>query len=1080
MAPPTTSAGSSSQDKPTLTPQTLHEEMEVSDDEDDKATKEELIKLHTYVKELREFMDKRSDNQEGVITHLRNELTNLREMSNLLGQETEGNKKMYREHIEHTAALTASGKDPGEVLKPRQPETYDGSASTLQGFLTQLRAYHMYFPTQFNTDELKVRHATSFLKSKALQWFEPIMRDYVNNPPDQRKVETRTVYANYLTFEKELKDAFGLMDEKRAAEMAIQKLKQTTSTSSYAAEYRNLASRLEWGEQAHMAGYYSGLKDEVKDALVGVRPAPKTFNELVALTVEIDDRQFERRKEKSLNRKGATYTPDWKKKNNQANQGKKRYQSTAHGTHSGPMELGVIKRDKKDVTCFNCGKKGHYKRECRSPAKEGSFRKLPEGKKNLGVTNATQDEPQTAKRSVTLGMIIKTRDAYDTTGVPKPTTTQPFPQESHTCKGRQGHASRDCPRELRQTRLNPRAASWEPKPKDPLNKERVARNLAAAAKDNFDPNNWILGYSDKTLKKPTLAQRRNCDKSSKDKCDEALCEKHPAETHADMNWMACIDDGCGMHRADKINAKHDIMSWTACYDDNCLTHRSEKEAAGWSPQRPKQDSNTKEETECWVDHYLNCGLKHCPKHAEDAQTAYERCCRMAKEGFHFPTQTGGSEEDRTWYQEERKHNTWKPLPEGKKRQGTSNRTLGMIREDKITTVLRKYLDEITQEKPYLSPLELNQELKKEKNRYLREEERRTMYVEGPMTPGDRWKKEWEEAMKTDDPDTTKQDQSDFQVPPMNHEESGQPSQEMSELAEMSDSEFPDEIPDNQQGLLQKQDGSSDDSDNLGQQDPETGMPKWMDLLDNTGRTTRPRDTYVNIKEWRQSTAEVGQDDLRSYCHPANQLGREDGISYMQIDRHGTGTYLQEISKLSYLPSQDRLIPFRFITLGETEHPKEWMTRIEAWDDPRLHEQHKDHDEIAWISCISPRCRKHRQQKLRHDIYPIKGPGQDLQLAYRKDELEEYDVRYVFRQERIAVLQESRSDYPDCKGRRYTECPYEDCTRHMMEKAIEWQEQKALKQGQRRDPMTRNYRGGIRPKDQREAHRRRTKNDGRRL
>ncbi|KAL6416145.1 gag polyprotein [Ilyonectria robusta] len=74
--------------------------------------------------------------------------------------------------------------------------------------------------------------------------------------------------------------------------MRLQKLTQKASASSYAAEFRNSALYLNWGEEAYIAAYYRGLKSEVKDAMVGRKPT--TFNTLVTLSVEIDDQQERR------------------------------------------------------------------------------------------------------------------------------------------------------------------------------------------------------------------------------------------------------------------------------------------------------------------------------------------------------------------------------------------------------------------------------------------------------------------------------------------------------------------------------------------------------------------------------------------------------------------------------------------------------------------------------------------------------------------------------------------------------------------------------------------------------------------
>jgi hypothetical protein len=60
-----------------------------------------------------------------------------------------------------------------------------------------------------------------FLKDKALQMMEPIIRDYINYLPHERKEMTKYVYEKYENFENELIYAFRIMDEKRKTEMKI-------------------------------------------------------------------------------------------------------------------------------------------------------------------------------------------------------------------------------------------------------------------------------------------------------------------------------------------------------------------------------------------------------------------------------------------------------------------------------------------------------------------------------------------------------------------------------------------------------------------------------------------------------------------------------------------------------------------------------------------------------------------------------------------------------------------------------------------------------------------------------------------
>jgi hypothetical protein len=359
---------------------------------------EEVAKLRRKLRHLdrqhNTLLDNAKENSriaQTRIEELEKKVTKLTDLAEALGAEAEKSQKLYKEHIEHTQALVATGKDPGEILRPRQPDSFNGDADKLQGFLTSLRSYQMYYPIQFTTEELRVRHGMGFLKDKALRMMEPIIRDYVNNPPDKRQQVTKYIYEKYEHFESELRNAFGIMDEKRMAEMKIRQLKQRGSAADYLAEYRYQAAKLNWGEEAHMAQVYLGLKSEVKDAMVNIRPKPKNLNELANIAVEIDNQQYERRKEKQAEKHGGSYNPRWNTKQQNANQGRKRHTDTQHGTEPGPMVLGATQRtyerkprDMSKVKCYNCNRFGHIANTCPEPKKP---RDPNRGKHTLGATN---------------------------------------------------------------------------------------------------------------------------------------------------------------------------------------------------------------------------------------------------------------------------------------------------------------------------------------------------------------------------------------------------------------------------------------------------------------------------------------------------------------------------------------------------------------------------------------------------------------------------------------------------------------------------------------------------------------------
>ncbi|TDZ22472.1 Retrotransposon-derived protein PEG10 [Colletotrichum orbiculare MAFF 240422] len=184
-----------------------------------------------------------------------------------------------------------------EKLRLNSPQAFDGTPGYLKGFLTQVRAYHRFHNLSFKDEAEQVIHAASFLKGRALAWFEPHLTDFLTHDWNDLKLETQTIFAGYHGFESALISLFQEPDEQRQYERDLAALKQKGAATHYAAEFRRICARLDYTDDTKIFMFYQGLKEDVKDELVK-QDRPSDFITYAELAIKIDNRLFERRREK--------------------------------------------------------------------------------------------------------------------------------------------------------------------------------------------------------------------------------------------------------------------------------------------------------------------------------------------------------------------------------------------------------------------------------------------------------------------------------------------------------------------------------------------------------------------------------------------------------------------------------------------------------------------------------------------------------------------------------------------------------------------------------------------------------------
>ena len=154
----------------------------------------------------------------------------------------------------------------------------------------------MFHPQSVDILVKKIIYAATYLRGAAHDWFEPYMKDQLENG-DQVRPETIQIFQSFENFKVKINQVYRDTDTKKEAEQELLRLQQKSLASKYASDFHQLLSRITWHDSAFAAVFYTGLKDSVKDELTRI-DRPEELQPLIELAIKIDNRNYERQIEK--------------------------------------------------------------------------------------------------------------------------------------------------------------------------------------------------------------------------------------------------------------------------------------------------------------------------------------------------------------------------------------------------------------------------------------------------------------------------------------------------------------------------------------------------------------------------------------------------------------------------------------------------------------------------------------------------------------------------------------------------------------------------------------------------------------